>query len=77
MKYLCLAYGDEEKFNAMSKSQMDEGNGRFRLRFGEDDTSRPALRAGVRTGRFGRKREQRISDPRLYLCRSRLETVFY
>jgi hypothetical protein len=24
MKYLCLAYGDEEKFNAMSKSQMDE-----------------------------------------------------
>jgi len=24
MKYLCLAYGDEEKFNAMSKSQLDE-----------------------------------------------------
>jgi hypothetical protein len=24
MKYLCLAYGEEEKFNAMSKSQLDD-----------------------------------------------------
>ncbi len=24
MKYLCLAYGDEQKFNAMSKSEMDD-----------------------------------------------------
>jgi len=24
MKYLCLAYGDEQKFNAMSKSQLDD-----------------------------------------------------
>lgn len=23
MKYLCLAYGDEQKFNAMSKSELD------------------------------------------------------
>ena len=35
MKYLCLAFGDEEKFNAMSKSELDDLISRCALYDGE------------------------------------------